>query len=896
MTAYVNDEQKKEGAYGKAVKATLAATLAVGMVPAVAVAGEADDVAEGNDVETLALTAQQAWEQGTFALKDNAGAAIELQNDVDGNVKAVEFTADGRAHYLVPQTVTTKITENVEDLTDTERYTVQYFSVDTSAEIKDLSTIKDAGKYKVVVTSKNEDYASATKTFFFNIVAGENKVDKAEFYQVGEEGDFSDKTFEYTGKAITAGTSKGNLALVYNGKQLASGTDYTSIEFYNAQGTKQDDGLFNAGTYTAVITLKDSTTVKKTVTIAKLDLSKAVYTFEASNVDFTQRTVTEINGKADFNTDNAKSFTLAQLFDIKLTSMPDVTDNDALGEYVWSVTPKAGADATALANFEGVGKAVNVIASNPLQAAWFQYDGAQIGDKKIDRSKGAADYDLTKIKVLRDGTNELDKGYYTTKVYDADGNEVDAAKLKETGVWTVKVVVDAKATGYKYAGEASCKVTVVNGEIASDDVAFALDGKVVSDTKEVTYDGQDFLSKVTASVVLNGKKLVQGEDFELVAVDADNNAVDKIVESGTYTVSVKSDKYDLSKAQGSFTLQVKNATAYFVRVNPASLMLEGAEGTKLVYTGEALAPALQYTTDDTLTADTEWKDLPADAGTLGYTFATKLNKDGSLKDGKTVKEMKELGYYALTISDANSKDSIDFDADVSFTDFTKDADKDGEADAAEAQVYKVVKGKVYADVAKDDWFYQNVYDAQKAGYMAGIGDSDIFAPNESTTRAMAAVVLSRMAVEGGAQKDTYTNPFTDIEYTANAALDPWYTNGVLWANATGIVKGYPGTTEFRPDAVVTRAEFCVMMQRYANATDQGVDLAAGEADELLAGYPDAGAVQPWCKDAIAWAVKNGIFGGGSVLNPDGNITRAEMAKMTTVFQAEPLKEKATATN
>ncbi len=36
MTAYVNDEQKKEGAYGKAVKATLAATLAAGMVPAAA--------------------------------------------------------------------------------------------------------------------------------------------------------------------------------------------------------------------------------------------------------------------------------------------------------------------------------------------------------------------------------------------------------------------------------------------------------------------------------------------------------------------------------------------------------------------------------------------------------------------------------------------------------------------------------------------------------------------------------------------------------------------------------------------------------------------------------------------------------------------------------------------
>lgn len=57
MTAYVNDEQKKEGAYGKAVKATLAATLPAGMVPAAAAfaeKGQAEAASEGG-VERLSV-------------------------------------------------------------------------------------------------------------------------------------------------------------------------------------------------------------------------------------------------------------------------------------------------------------------------------------------------------------------------------------------------------------------------------------------------------------------------------------------------------------------------------------------------------------------------------------------------------------------------------------------------------------------------------------------------------------------------------------------------------------------------------------------------------------------------------------------------------------------------
>ena len=55
---------------------------------------------------------------------------------------------------------------------------------------------------------------------------------------------------------------------------------------------------------------------------------------------------------------------------------------------------------------------------------------------------------------------------------------------------------------------------------------------------------------------------------------------------------------------------------------------------------------------------------------------------------------------------------------------------------------------------------------------------------------------------------------------------------------------------------------------------------AVEAD-ALAGYSDAAQVQPWAKDAMNWAVRNGVITGmgNQQLNPQGNATRAQLASI-----------------
>ena len=53
----------------------------------------------------------------------------------------------------------------------------------------------------------------------------------------------------------------------------------------------------------------------------------------------------------------------------------------------------------------------------------------------------------------------------------------------------------------------------------------------------------------------------------------------------------------------------------------------------------------------------------------------------------------------------------------------------------------------------------------------------------------------------------------------------------------------------------------------------------------LTGYYDANSVSSWARDAMGWAVKNGIItgSGNSRLNPTGTASRAEVAQMFMSF-------------
>ncbi|OWA35802.1 hypothetical protein B9G55_07880 [Saccharibacillus sp. O16] len=98
----------------------------------------------------------------------------------------------------------------------------------------------------------------------------------------------------------------------------------------------------------------------------------------------------------------------------------------------------------------------------------------------------------------------------------------------------------------------------------------------------------------------------------------------------------------------------------------------------------------------------------------------------------------------------------------------------------------------------------------------------------------------------------------------------WAEEAVRKAIAQGFVSGYPDGT-FRPNAIVTRAEFAVMLIGALN----------GETSGEALNFTDASEVGAWAQSAVSQAAQLGILTGyadGSV-RPNASITRAEMAVM-----------------
>ena len=173
----------------------------------------------------------------------------------------------------------------------------------------------------------------------------------------------------------------------------------------------------------------------------------------------------------------------------------------------------------------------------------------------------------------------------------------------------------------------------------------------------------------------------------------------------------------------------------------------------------------------------------------------------------------------------------------------------------------------FRDVLKTAWYFDAVNYAVENGLMNGVGKNN-FAPEDPMTRAMLVTVLWRYENSPEEGKNT----FNDVPD------DQWYTKAVAWAADKGIVGGV-GNNRFDPNGNITREQMAAILYRYAQG--KGFDTAA-RGD--LSKFPDAGKVSEWAKDAIAWAVAEGIIGGSDgKLLPQGNATRAQVSAILMRF-------------
>lgn len=178
-------------------------------------------------------------------------------------------------------------------------------------------------------------------------------------------------------------------------------------------------------------------------------------------------------------------------------------------------------------------------------------------------------------------------------------------------------------------------------------------------------------------------------------------------------------------------------------------------------------------------------------------------------------------------------------------------------------------GLPFTDVVSGSWYYGSVAYVYEQGLMGGTGQ-DRFSPDLTTSRAMIVTILYRLegspAVTGGAS-------FADV------AAGQWYSDGVAWASANGIVTGYSNGS-FGPDDTITREQMAAILYRYA--CYKGYDLSA-RTD--LSGYTDASQVSAYATAPMTWAVGSGLITGtsGTTLSPAGSATRAQAAVILARF-------------
>ncbi|MBQ9986507.1 MAG: S-layer homology domain-containing protein [Oscillospiraceae bacterium] len=170
--------------------------------------------------------------------------------------------------------------------------------------------------------------------------------------------------------------------------------------------------------------------------------------------------------------------------------------------------------------------------------------------------------------------------------------------------------------------------------------------------------------------------------------------------------------------------------------------------------------------------------------------------------------------------------------------------------------------QLFDDVTKGDWFAGSVYYSYLNGLMRGVS-SDKFAPGAAISRAMAATLLNRLAGEPLAEQ---SNKFAD------ASGGEWWLGAAEWANETGVIPSSEGN-RFSPDAPISREALAQAMYNCGKLMKLDMSRRAE-----LEQFTDSRKISDKNRDAVSWAVANGIFKGNAdgSFNPSGNVTRAEM--------------------
>lgn len=178
----------------------------------------------------------------------------------------------------------------------------------------------------------------------------------------------------------------------------------------------------------------------------------------------------------------------------------------------------------------------------------------------------------------------------------------------------------------------------------------------------------------------------------------------------------------------------------------------------------------------------------------------------------------------------------------------------------------------FADLDNDIWYHDPIDWAIENDVLHGYADgSNTMRPTATISRVEMAAILWNYAGN--------PEPTGEVMF-ADCSKNDWYAQAVAWASEAGVFSGYEDGT-FGPLNTLTREQAAVTLWR-----------AAGEpvVEAGLSLYPDIDSVSPFARQAMAWAVSEGIISGREpqagtkLLAPQGVCSRAEVAAVLMRYE------------
>ncbi len=460
-------------------------------------------------------------------------------------------------------------------------------------------------------------------------------------------------------------------------------------------------------------------------------------------------------------------------------------------------------------------------------------DNIYINNQRVEADEAAEGIQVTKNgKLVRVIVQNGDKApvIYVLKLKSlAEDSLISAIKVDALGVDKVAETKDGKT----YTVEVGHRVDVTSIDVT------------VPEGTEVTVDGE---------AVKESYSLEEGDNtFEITAVsDEAIQTVTLIVNkekapevTGKITVSftlLGDDNHgDVTKETGTHTLKSKNLETWI---------------SKTKYTIDAPANVLDLLEVALTEHDIDWVNV-------GGNYISEINGLAEFDNGPLSGWMytidgkhPERGVFVQPLENG---DNVVFHYTDDYT-----VEEGSEKYGNSAYVEEVIPEETvlpFTDVAADIWYRNAVEFAYTNKLFSGVSATE-FGPNVTMNRAMLVTVLHKMA--GNPEADSAATAFGDVP------SGKYYSDAVKWAVSKGLVSGY-SDGNFGPSDPITRQQLAFILWNYSGKP---------EAEKALTNS-DAGNISSYAKEAMQWAVENGVMSGraNGQLDPKGAATRAEVAQM-----------------